>query len=294
MTDSLVRPLLLKLEPQSKADEARMRLALVELAKTDSTFAVLVDPESGETVLEGQSERHLDQIVHRLKYDHAIQITIGAPVVAYRETLRETATADFTYQRDQAYAHVVLQVAPVARGTGNSFSRASTEASIKESYAQSVGKGVRSVLANGILIGFPMMDVSVSWSDASFDPQRSSAVAFEIAARSAMREACQKAGIELLEPVMKVEVEAPVEFVGGIISDLHSRRGSILNQVIASGLVQISAHVPLACMFGYSSELGRRTHGTGQHTMLYDHYAVLPRNISAGPDDYLSDIGKRA
>lgn len=289
-----VKPLAIKVEPKTKSDELRLRIALTEFAAADPSFGFFVDTESGETILEGQSELHLEMKVHALMKDRVIPVVMGAPCIAYRETLRRPASSEFTSHRNQEFARVVLQVVPGVRGTGEIYSSAIADTSSCAKYAPSVEKGVRSVLANGMLLGYPMMDVAVSWTDGSADKHSTSAAAFEIAARGAMKEACSSAGIELLEPVMKVNVKSSVEYKSVIISDLHSRRASNIAHVTDSGSVTISADVPLALLFGYVSQLASCTHGSAQPTMQYDHYAVVPRNMSSGPGDYLSDIGKRA
>jgi elongation factor G len=274
----------MKIEPKTKADQEKMAIALNTMALEDPSFRVAVDPESGETILKGMGELHLDVKVDILKRTYNVEANTGAPQVAYRETLARSADVDYTHKKQTGgtgqFARVKLKLEPNETGKGNEFSASIVGGSIPKEYIPGVEKGVKSVWDNGILIGFPMVDTKVNLYDGAFHEVDSSAIAFEIATRSAMKEGCEKAGVTILEPAMDVEVVSPGEFVGGIIGDINSRRGQIRTQEMRGNATVIRAYVPLANMFGYINTLRSMSTGRAQYTMQFAHYADVPRNVA--------------
>jgi len=274
----------MKIEPKTKADQEKMAIALNTLSLEDPSFRVSVHPESGETILKGMGELHLDIKVDILKRTYGVEAMTGAPQVAYRETLARAADIDYTHKKQTGgtgqFARVKLKLEPNETGKGNEFSASIVGGSIPKEYIPGVEKGVKSVWDNGILIGFPMVDTKVNLYDGAFHEVDSSAIAFEIATRSAMKEGCEKAGVKILEPVMDVEVVSPGEFVGGIIGDINSRRGQIRTQEMRGNATVIRAYVPLANMFGYINTLRSMSTGRAQYTMQFAHYADVPRNVA--------------
>jgi elongation factor G len=274
----------MKVEPKTKADQEKMAVALHTLALEDPSFRVSVDPESGETILKGMGELHLDIKVDILKRTYGVEANTGAPQVAYRETLARPTDIDYTHKKQTGgtgqFARVKLKLEPNEVGKGNEFTTTIVGGSIPKEYIPGVEKGVNSVWDGGILIGFPMVDMKVNLYDGAFHEVDSSAIAFEIATRAAMREGCEKAGVKLLEPIMDVEVVSPQEFVGGVIGDINSRRGQIRNQEMRGNAVVIRAYVPLANMFGYINTLRSMSTGRAQYTMQFAHYADVPRNVA--------------
>ncbi len=274
----------MKIEPKTKGDQEKMALALNEMALEDPSFRVSVDQESGETILKGMGELHLDIKVDILRRTHKVDAATGAPQVAYRETLARPTEIDYTHKKQTGgtgqFARVKLRLQPNEVGAGNEFATEIVGGSIPKEYIPGVEKGIESVWATGILIGFPMVDMKVALYDGAFHEVDSSAIAFEIATRAAMKEACEKAGIKLLEPVMDVEIVSPQDFVGGIIGDVNSRRGQIRSQDLRGNAVVIKAYVPLANMFGYINTLRSMSTGRAQYSMQFAHYAEVPRNIA--------------
>jgi len=274
----------MKVEPKTKADQEKMALALNEMALEDPSFRVSVDQESGETILKGMGELHLDIKVDILKRTHKVEADTGAPQVAYRESLARPTNVDYTHKKQTGgtgqFARVKMTIEPNEIGKGNEFSSVIVGGSVPKEYIPGVEKGVRSVWATGMLIGFPMVDMKVTLNDGAFHEVDSSVIAFEIAARAAMREGCEKGGIKLLEPVMDVEIVSPQEFVGGIIGDVNSRRGQIRSQDLRGNAVLIRAFVPLANMFGYINTLRSMSTGRAQYSMQFAHYAEVPRNVA--------------
>jgi elongation factor G len=274
----------MKIEPKTKADQEKMAIALNTMSLEDPSFRVSVHPESGETILKGMGELHLDIKVDILKRTYGVEAMTGAPQVAYRETLARATDIDYTHKKQTGgtgqFARVKLKLEPNEVGKGNEFSTSIVGGSIPKEYIPGVEKGVKSVWDNGILIGFPMVDMKVNLYDGAFHEVDSSAIAFEIATRAAMKEGCEKAGVKILEPVRDVEVVSPGEFVGGIIGDINSRRGQIRTQEMRGNATVIRAYVPLANMFGYINTLRSMSTGRAQYTMQFAHYADVPRNVA--------------
>jgi elongation factor G len=271
-------------EPKSKADQEKMGVALAKLATEDPSFRVNTDPESGETIIRGMGELHLEIKVDILRRTHGVEVATGAPQVAYRETLAKMAEIDYTHKKQTGgsgqFARVKLRLEPQAAGSGNEFDADIVGGVVPKEYIPGVEKGVKSVWDTGVLIGFPLVDTKVTLFDGAFHEVDSSAIAFEVASRQAMREGCQKAGVKLLEPIMDVEVVTPGDFVGGVIGDINSRRGQIRNQEMRGNATVVRAHVPLANMFGYVSQLRSMSQGRASYTMQFAHYAEVPRNVA--------------
>ncbi len=271
-------------EPKSKADQEKMALALMKLASEDPSFRVTTDQESGQTIIKGMGELHLEIKVDILKRTHKVEVNVGAPQVAYRETLARATEVDYTHKKQTGgtgqFARVKLRLEPNESGKGNEFESKIIGGSVPREFIPGVEKGVNSVWDAGVLIGFPMVDMKVMLFDGAFHEVDSSAIAFEIAARSAMREGCEKAGVKLLEPIMDVEVVTPGDFVGSVIGDINSRRGQIRNQEMRGNATVIRAFVPLANMFGYVSQLRSMSQGRASYTMQFAHYADVPRNVA--------------
>ncbi|MGB8870050.1 MAG: elongation factor G [Rhodomicrobium sp.] len=271
-------------EPKTKADQEKMGLALNRLAQEDPSFRVSTDQESGQTIIKGMGELHLEIIVDRMKREFKVEATVGAPQVAYRETITRKQEVDYTHKKQTGgtgqFARVKLVLEPQEQGAGFVFESKVVGGSVPKEYIPGVEKGVKSVLDNGVLAGFPMLDLKVSLIDGAYHEVDSSALAFEIASRAAFREAAQKAGPKLLEPVMKVEVVSPEDYVGGVIGDLTSRRGQILGQEMRGNATVINSMVPLANMFGYVNTLRSMSQGRAQFTMQFDHYSQVPQNVA--------------
>ena len=271
-------------EPKSKADQEKMGLALNRLAAEDPSFRVKTDEESGQTIIAGMGELHLDIIVDRMKREFKVEANIGAPQVAYRETLSKVAEVDYTHKKQTGgsgqFARVKLTLEPTEPGEGFSFESTVVGGSVPKEYIPGVQKGIESVKDSGPLAGFPMIDFKVTLTDGAYHDVDSSVMAFEIASRAAFREGAQKAGVKLLEPIMKVEVVTPEEYLGDIIGDLNSRRGQI-NGTEQRGIAQVVlAMVPLANMFGYVNNLRSMSQGRAQYTMQFDHYEPVPQAVS--------------
>ena len=274
----------MKIEPKSRGDQEKMALALNTLALEDPSFRVVVDPESGETRIKGMGELHLDIKVDILKRTYGVECTPGAPEVAYRETLARATEVDYTHKKQTGgtgqFARVKLRLEANETGKGNEFETEIVGGAVPKEFIPGVEKGIKSVWESGVLIGFPLVDMKVTLFDGAFHEVDSSAIAFEIASRQAMREACQKAGIKILEPIMDVEVVTPGDFVGGIIGDINARRGQIRTQEMRGNATVIRANVPLANMFGYVSQLRSQSTGRASYTMQFAHYAEVPRNVA--------------
>jgi elongation factor G len=274
----------LKIEPKTKADQEKMAIALNTMAIEDPSFRVSVDQESGETILKGMGELHLDIKVDILKRTYGVEANVGQPQVAYRETLARKAEIDYTHKKQTGgtgqFARVKLRLEPNDTGKGNEFVTEIVGGAVPKEYIPGVEKGVTSVWDNGVLIGFPIVDTKVTLFDGAFHEVDSSAIAFEIATRAAMKEGCEKGGVKILEPIMDVEVVTPGEFVGGIIGDINGRRGQIRDQQMRGNATVIRAYVPLANMFGYVSQLRSMSTGRASYTMQFAHYADVPRNVA--------------
>jgi elongation factor G len=274
----------LKIEPKTKADQEKMAIALNTLALEDPSFRVSVDPESGETILKGMGELHLDIKVDILKRTYGVEANVGQPQVAYREALARPADVDYTHKKQTGgtgqFARVKLKLEPNETGKGNVFDAKIVGGAVPKEYIPGVEKGVKSVWDNGVLIGFPLVDMKVTLYDGAYHEVDSSAIAFEIAARSAMKEGCEKGGVKILEPIMDVEVVTPGDFVGSVIGDINARRGQIRTQEMRGNATVVRAYVPLANMFGYVSQLRSMSTGRASYTMQFAHYADVPRNVA--------------
>ena len=271
-------------EPKTKADQEKMSQGLGRLAAEDPSFRVETDLESGQTIMKGMGELHLDILVDRLKREFKVEANIGAPQVAYRETISKAIEHTYTHKKQSGgsgqYAEVKMEIIPTEPGEGYSFESRIVGGAVPKEYIPGVEKGIQSVMDSGPLAGFPVIDFKVALVDGKFHDVDSSVLAFEIAARMAMREGMKLAGAKLLEPVMKVEVITPEEYTGGIIGDLTSRRGQVSGQENRGNAIAIDAFVPLANMFGYINTLRSMSSGRAQFTMQFDHYDPVPNNIS--------------
>ncbi len=271
-------------EPKSKADQEKMGLALARLAAEDPSFRVETDFEFGQTIMKGMGELHLDILVDRMKREFKVEANIGAPQVAYRETISRQAEIDYTHKKQTGgtgqFARIKLIISPTEPGEGYSFESKIVGGAVPKEYIPGVEKGIKSVMDSGPLAGFPVIDFKVALIDGAFHDVDSSVLAFEIAARAAMRDGMKKAGAKLLEPIMKVEVVTPEEYTGGIIGDLTSRRGMVQGQDTRGNANVINCMVPLANMFGYINTLRSMSSGRAVFTMQFDHYEAVPQNIS--------------
>ncbi len=271
-------------EPRTKADQEKLSAALAKLAQEDPSFRVGTDPESGQTVIKGMGELHLEIIVDRLKREFKVDCNVGQPMVAYRETVTRDATVDYTHKKQTGgagqFARVKIVVHPAEQGEGFVFENRIVGGAVPKEYVPGVQKGIESAMQTGVLAGFPMVDLRVELVDGAHHEVDSSVMAFEIAARAAFREAAAKAGPILLEPVMRVEVVTPEEYMGDIIGDLNSRRGQIQGMEPRGNAQVIRALVPLATMFGYVSTLRSLSQGRAQYTMQFDHYAPVPQMVA--------------
>ncbi len=271
-------------EPKTKADQEKMSAGLQRLAAEDPSFRVETDLESGQTIMKGMGELHLDILIDRLKREFKVEANIGAPQVAYRETIGHAVEHTYTHKKQSGgsgqFAEVKLSIMPTEAGEGYSFESKIVGGAVPKEYVPGVEKGIKSVMDSGPLAGFPVIDFKVELLDGKFHDVDSSVLAFEIASRMCMREGLRKAGAKLLEPMMKVEVLTPEEYTGGVIGDLTSRRGQVQGQDTRGNANVISAFVPLANMFGYINTLRSMTSGRAQFTMIFDHYEPVPQNIS--------------
>ncbi|MEH2514087.1 elongation factor G [Nitrobacteraceae bacterium AZCC 1564] len=273
------------IEPKSKADQEKLGVALAKLAAEDPSFRVSTDHESGQTILKGMGELHLDIKVDILKRTYKVDANIGAPQVAFREKITKPAEVDYTHKKQTGgtgqFARVKFQVEPTEPGAGFQFESKIVGGAVPKEYIPGVEKGLNSVLTSGVVAGFPVVDVKVTLIDGAYHDVDSSALAFEIASRAAFRDALQKGKSVLLEPIMKVEVVTPEDYTGSVIGDLNSRRGQIQGQDMRGNANVINAMVPLMNMFGYVNNLRSMSQGRATFTMQFDHYAEAPANVSA-------------
>ena len=271
-------------EPKTKSDQEKLGVALNRLAQEDPSFRVTVDHESGQTVIKGMGELHLDIIVDRMKREFKVEANVGAPQVAYRETITKPASVDYTHKKQTGgsgqFARVKMEIEPAEAGEGYVFENKVVGGNVPKEFIPGVEKGVQSVIDAGVLAGFPILDVKCTLVDGASHDVDSSVMAFEIASRAAFREAALKAAPKLLEPMMKVEVVTPEEYVGGIIGDLTSRRGQVRGQEARGNATVINAMVPLANMFGYVNTLRSMSQGRAQFTMQFDSYAQVPQAVA--------------
>ena len=274
----------LSVEPKTKADQERMGVALHRLSAEDPSFRVSTDHESGQTIIKGMGELHLDIIVDRMRREFKVEANVGAPQVAYREYLAKKVDVDYTHKKQSGgsgqFGRIKFTVTPGERGTGIIFKDEIKGGNIPKEYIPSVEKGMRETAETGSLIGFPIIDFEISLYDGAYHDVDSSALAFEIAGRAGMREAAQKAGIKLLEPIMKVEVVSPEDYLGDVIGDMNSRRGQIQGTDSRGNAQVVEAMVPLANMFGYVNQLRSFTQGRASYSMFFSHYDEVPANVA--------------
>ncbi|BBF80579.1 elongation factor G [Asticcacaulis excentricus] len=271
-------------EPKSKADQEKLGVALSKLAAEDPSFTVSTDHESGQTILKGMGELHLDIKIDILKRTYKVEANIGAPQVAYRESITRKAEIDYTHKKQTGgtgqFARVKLVFEPGEPGTGFVFESAIVGGAVPKEYIPGVTKGLESAKENGLLAGFPLIDFKATLIDGAFHDVDSSVLAFEIASRAAFKELREKGGPKLLEPIMKVEVVTPEEYLGSVIGDLNGRRGMIQGQDMRGNAIVVDAFVPLANMFGYVNTLRGMSQGRAQFTMVYDHYEPVPQHVA--------------
>ena len=283
------------IEPKTKAGQEKMGLALVKLAEEDPTFKTYTDEETGQTIIAGMGELHLEIIVDRLLREFKVEANVGAPQVAYKETVRKKVDQDTKYKRQSGgsgqYGHVKITVEPNESGKGYEFVNAVVGGAIPKEFIPAVDAGIQGALQSGVIAGFPVVDVKVTLYDGSYHEVDSSEMAFKIAGSMAFKEAMRKADPVLLEPIMKVSVIVPDEYLGTVIGDLTSRRGQIQGQEARPGAQQVDALVPLANMFGYATDLRSNTQGRGQYTMEPHSYAEIPKSIR---DKIVEERGKKA
>jgi len=274
----------LSVEPKTKADQEKMGVALNRLSAEDPSFRVSTDHESGQTIIKGMGELHLDIIVDRMKREFKVEANVGAPQVAYREYLAKPVDIDYTHKKQSGgtgqFGRVKVKVTPGERGSGFVFKDEIKGGNIPKEYIPAIEKGFRETAETGSLIGFPIIDFEVLLYDGAYHDVDSSALAFEIAGRGAMREVAQKAGIKVLEPIMKVEVVTPEDYLGDVIGDINSRRGQIQGTDTRGNAQAVEAMVPLANMFGYVNQLRSFTQGRAQYTMQFSHYDEVPANVA--------------
>ena len=272
------------IEPKTKAGQEKMGIALMKLAEEDPTFRTYTDDETGQTIIAGMGELHLEIIVDRLLREFKVEANVGAPQVAYKETIRKSVEQDTKYARQSGgkgqYGHVKIRVEPNESGKGYEFINAVVGGAIPKEYIPAVDAGIQGAMQSGVLAGYNVVDVKVTLFDGSYHEVDSSEMAFKIAGSMAFKEACRKANPVILEPIMKVSIVVPDEYTGDVIGDVSARRGSILGMEPRNGATQIDANVPLASMFGYATDLRSRTQGRGQYSMEPHSYVEVPKNIA--------------
>ena len=271
-------------EPKTKADQEKMAIALQKLAQEDPSFRVGTDEESGQTIISGMGELHLEIIVDRMLREFKVDAEVGQPQVAYRETIRKTVEQEYKYAKQSGgrgqYGHVFLRIEPMEPGSGFEFVNDIKGGVVPKEYIPAVEKGCKEALQNGVLAGYPVEDVKVTLYDGSYHEVDSSEMAFKLAASMGFKEGARKAGAVILEPIMKVEVETPEEYMGDVIGDLNKRRGQVNSMDERSGNKVVTAFCPLSTMFGYSTDLRSQTQGRATYSMEFDHYDEVPKNVS--------------
>ena len=271
-------------EPKTKADQEKMGLALQKLAQEDPSFRVSTDEESGQTIISGMGELHLEIIVDRMLREFKVEAEVGQPQVAYRETIKSAVEQEYKYAKQSGgrgqYGHVFLRIEPVEAGSGFTFVNDIKGGVVPEEYIPAVEKGCQEALQNGILAGYPVEDVKITLFDGSYHEVDSSEMAFKLAASMGFKEGAKKANPAILEPMMKVEVETPEEYMGDVIGDLNKRRGQVNSMDERSGNKIVTAFCPLSQMFGYSTDLRSQTQGRATYSMEFDHYEEVPRNVA--------------
>jgi elongation factor G len=282
------------IEPKTKAGQEKMGIALAKLAEEDPTFKAYTDEETGQTIIAGMGELHLEIIVDRLMREFKVEANVGKPQVAYKETIRKNADVDTKYARQSGgkgqYGHVKIRIEPNPE-KGYEFVNAVVGGAIPKEYIPAVDQGIQGAMLSGVLAGYNVVDVKVTLYDGSYHEVDSSEMAFKIAGSMAFKEAMRKADPVLMEPIMKVTVITPEEYMGDVIGDLNSRRGMILGMDAIPGAQQVNAEVPLSEMFGYATDMRSKTQGRGQYTMEPAHYAEVPKNIS---EKIISERGKKS
>ncbi len=272
------------IEPKTKKDQEKLSQVLNKFMKEDPTFKASADPETGQTLIHGMGELHLEIIVDRMKREYGIEVNVGKPQVAYKETIKGKATAEGKFIRQTGgrgqYGHAVIEIEPLERGQGFVFENAIVGGIIPKEFIPAVEEGIKEAMQNGVLAGYPVVDVKVRLFDGSYHEVDSSEMAFKIAGSLAFKEAAKKAGLVLLEPIMEVEVETPEDYVGDVIGDLNSRRGKIMGMENKGIITAIRAYVPLAEMFGYATTLRSLTQGRGTFIMKFSHYDEVPQSIA--------------
>ena len=270
------------IEPKTKAGQEKMGIALAKLAEEDPTFRTYTNQETGQTIIAGMGELHLEIIVDRLLREFKVEANVGAPQVSYKETIRKEVEQDTKYARQSGgkgqYGHVKIRVEPNEPGKGYEFVNAVVGGAIPKEYIPAVDAGIQGAMASGVMAGYPVVDVKVTLFDGSYHEVDSSEMAFKIAGSMAFKEACKKANPAILEPIMKVSVTVPDEYMGTVIGDITARRGNILGQITRTGAVQVDANVPLAEMFGYATDLRSKTQGRGNYAMEPSHNSELPKS----------------
>ena len=271
-------------EPKTKADQEKMGVALGKLAQEDPSFRVHTDEESGQTIISGMGELHLDIIVDRMKREFKVEANVGRPQVAYRETIRKAVEAEGKFVRQSGgrgqYGHVKIKLEPMEQGGGYEFENAIVGGVVPREYISSVDKGIQEQIGNGVIAGYPMVDVKVTLYDGSYHEVDSSEMAFKVAGSMAFKNAAIIANPVLLEPMMKVEVVTPEDYMGDVMGDLNRRRGIVQGMEDSPAGKMINAHVPLSEMFGYATDLRSQTQGRATYTMEFDHYAEAPASVA--------------
>ncbi len=271
-------------EPKTKADQEKMGIALQKLAQEDPSFRVETDEESGQTIISGMGELHLEILVDRMMREFKVEAEIGQPQVAYRETIRQTVEQEYKYAKQSGgrgqFGHVFLKLEPMEAGAGYEFVNEIKGGAVPREYIPAVDKGVQEAMQGGVLAGYPMEDVKVTLYDGSYHDVDSNEMAFKLAASMGFKEGARKAGAVIMEPMMKVEVEVPEDFMGDVIGDLNRRRGQVEGMDERAGNKIVNAFVPLSEMFGYSTDLRSATQGRATYAMEFDHYAEVPKNVS--------------
>jgi elongation factor G len=271
-------------EPKTKADQEKMGIALGRLAEEDPTFRVHTDEETGQTIIQGMGELHLEIIVDRMKREFKVEANVGKPQVAYRETIRKAVEMEGKYIKQTGgrgqYGHVWIRVEPLPPGSGYVFENKIVGGVVPREYIQPVNKGIEEALTSGVMAGYPVVDVKVELFDGSYHEVDSSELAFKIAGSMAFKDACRKANPVLLEPIMKVEVVTPEDYMGDVVGDLNRRRGKVNAMNQRGNARVIDALVPMGEMFGYATELRSITQGRASYTMQFEHYEEVPPNIS--------------
>lgn len=271
-------------EPKTKADQEKMGIALQKLAQEDPSFRVETDEESGQTIISGMGELHLEILVDRMLREFKVSAEVGQPQVAYRETIRASVNQEYKYAKQSGgrgqYGHVFLKIEPQDAGQGYEFINDIKGGAIPKEFIPAVDKGIKEALGAGVLAGYKVEDVKVTLYDGSYHDVDSSEMAFKLAASMGFKEGCRKAKPVILEPIMKVEVETPEDFMGDVIGDLNRRRGQINSMDDRSGNKIVNAFCPLAEMFGYSTDLRSQTQGRASYSMEFDHYDEVPRNVA--------------